>query len=274
VIFTVYSQNPLPAALFCHLAEIPLRLAHCRENPYHLLTHWVKETEPEETIRHEVRRQLDLVAAIGCTVPDERIRFRVPRKERACALELLQSAGVNLGRPFIVIHPGVSAPSRQYAPEGYLRAASRLVREDGMQVVFSGSTGEVALVEHIRTGMQAPSFSLAGRLSLGELGGLIEQASLLLSNNTGPVHLAAALGTPVVDLYALTNPQHTPWGVPNRVLFHDVPCKFCYKSVCPEGHHNCLRLVSPREVVEAVRSLLAETGPHPVPAYSKARGDL
>ncbi|MEX2599096.1 MAG: glycosyltransferase family 9 protein, partial [Dehalococcoidia bacterium] len=67
--------------------------------------------------------------------------------------------------------------------------------------------------------------------------------------------IAAAVGTPVVDLYALTNPQHTPWQVPNRTLFHDVPCKNCYKSICPEGHHHCLRLVPPEAIVDAVRAL-------------------
>src|SRR5690606_5472988 len=55
--------------------------------------------------------------------------------------------------------------------------------------------------------------------------------------------------------YALTNPQHAPWGVPHRLLFHDVPCRFCYQSVCPEGHHECLRLVPPRLVADAARSL-------------------
>ncbi len=77
-----------------------------------------------------------------------------------------------------------------------------------------------------------------------------------MSNNTGPVHVAAAVGTPVVDLYALTNPQHTPWQVPNRVLNYDVPCKYCYKSVCPMGHHNCLQLVTPQSVVQAALELL------------------
>jgi ADP-heptose:LPS heptosyltransferase len=68
--------------------------------------------------------------------------------------------------------------------------------------------------------------------------------------------VAAAVGTPVVDLYALTNPQHTPWKVRNRVLFQDVPCRFCFKSSCPQGHHACLTGVRPEWVVEAVKSLL------------------
>jgi hypothetical protein len=75
-IFTVYSQNPLPAAMLCYLAGIPLRLAHCRENPYQLLTDWVGETEPESGIRHEVRRQLDLVESVGARTSDDRLSLR------------------------------------------------------------------------------------------------------------------------------------------------------------------------------------------------------
>ena len=91
---------------------------------------------------------------------------------------------------------------------------------------------------------------------LGELAALLSLAPVLITNNTGPAHVAAATGTPVVDLYALTNPQHTPWAVPSRVLFHDVPCKYCYKSVCPTGHHDCLRRVPPEAVAQAARELL------------------
>ena len=66
----------------------------------------------------------------------------------------------------------------------------------------------------------------------------------------------AALGTPVVDLYAQTNPQHTPWQVPSRVLFHEVPCRHCLRSECPQGHHACLEEVAPGAVAQAVRDLL------------------
>jgi lipopolysaccharide heptosyltransferase II len=258
VIFTVFSQNPLPAALFCYLADIPLRLAHCRENPYQLLSHWIKESEPEQGIRHEVQRQLDLAASIGCITRDPRLSFRVPGEARACMTRRLEHAGVNLNQPWLVLHPGVTAPSRQYNPGSFASAARQLVLEDGIQIVFSGNEAEIALVEHIRAAMGVPSVSFAGKQTLGELGALIELSPLLLANNTGPVHIAAALGTPVVDLYALTNPQHTPWQVPQRVLNQDVPCKYCYRSICPEGHHHCLELVRPQVVVEAVRSLLAQ----------------
>jgi lipopolysaccharide heptosyltransferase II len=259
VIFTVYSQNPLPSAMLCYLADIPLRLAHCRENPYQLLTDWVPDPEPDRLLRHEVRRQLDLVASIGCRATDERLRIHIPEGAGERVRDRLRAIGLDPSRPWIVIHPGATAPSRRYRPEGFAAAATRLARE-GDQILFTGGPAEIDLIEGIRRTMPARSFSLAGKLDLGELAALIVLAPLLIANNTGPVHVAAAVGTPVVDLYALTNPQHAPWAVPHRVLYQDVPCKYCYKSICPEGHHQCLRLVAPEAIVRSARELLAEAG--------------
>jgi ADP-heptose:LPS heptosyltransferase len=78
---------------------------------------------------------------------------------------------------------------------------------------------------------------------------------VLICNNSGPAHIAAALDTPVVVLYALTNPQHTPWQVASRVLNHDVPCRNCLRSVCPQGHHACLLRVEPEAVAHAALEL-------------------
>jgi lipopolysaccharide heptosyltransferase II len=258
VIFTVYSQNPLPAALLCYLADIPLRLGYCRENPYQLLTHWVPEVEPETCLRHEVRRQLDLVAAIGARIEDEHLRIEIPLRARA-TVDRLVAALIPEERPWVVVHPGATAASRRYPAEQFAAAAGRLVQDLGCEVVFTGTESERDLIEQIRQGMDAPSHSTAGALDVAELAALLARAPLLISNNTGTVHVAAAVGTPVVNLYALTNPQHRPWQVPHRVLFHDVSCKYCYKSVCPEGHHHCLRLVPPEAVVEAAEALLVET---------------
>jgi lipopolysaccharide heptosyltransferase II len=264
VIFTVYSQSPLPAALMCHLAGVPLRAAHCREKVYGLLTDRVPEPEPEQLVRHEVRRQLDLAAAVGATARDERMSVAIPPGARAQAARLLARAGVG-ERGWIAVHPGATAPSRRYPPEAYAAAVRGLV-ERGLQVVLTGTPDEVPLVEGIRAEAGSTTVSLAGLLDLPLLAAVIARAPLLLTNNTGPAHIAAALGTPVVDLYALTNPQHTPWMVPARVLSHDVECRWCYSSVCPLGHHDCLRLVSPTSVVEAVLDLLRETSASVTPA--------
>jgi lipopolysaccharide heptosyltransferase II len=257
VIFTTYSQSPLPAAMLCHLAGIPLRLACCRENPYQMLSDWVPETEPWQPPRHEVRRQLDLVATVGGRTAEERLSFAVQPADLDWAKRRLAQIGIDLEKPWLLMHPGATAASRRYPPEHWASALG-LLAADGLPTVFTGSGDECMLVDDIRLQAGVPAHSLAGAATLGQLGALISLAAVMVSNNTGPAHIAAALGTPLVDLYALTNPQHTPWQTPSRVLFHDVPCRDCYKSICPMGHHDCLRKVAPARVADAVRGLLAE----------------
>jgi lipopolysaccharide heptosyltransferase II len=259
VVFTVYSQNPLPAALLCYLADIPRRLAHCHENPYQLLTDWVLDPEPAGGVRHEVRRQLDLVAAVGATAADERLSLAVPPPARARVSRLLHARGLDR-RPWVLLHPGATAPSRRYPPEHFAEAARALAQATGCAVVLTGTDDEQALLDTMAAMIGVDAVALTG-LPLADFAALVEAAPLLVSNNSGPVHVAAAVGTAVVDLYALTNPQHTPWDVPHRVLFHDVPCKYCYKSVCPAGHHDCLRRVPPKAVAEAALSLLPSDWP-------------
>ncbi len=258
VIFTSYSQSALPAAMLCFLAGIPLRLAYSRENPYGLLSDRVPDPEPELLIKHEVRRQLDLVAEVGSTTMETGLSFAVQRADLAVVRQILRDEGIDPDQPWLLLHPGATAAARRYPPAQWAGVVRLLSRDPACPLVLTGSEAEMALVDDICRASQAagPVIKLAGCLSLGQLGAAISLARLVVSNNTGPAHLAAALGTPVVDLYALTNPQHTPWRVAHRTLFHDVPCRFCYKSVCPEGHHDCMRKLAPARVAAAVRSLL------------------
>jgi lipopolysaccharide heptosyltransferase II len=269
VIFTTYTQSALPAALLCHLAGIPLRLAHCRENPYHLLSDWIPDPEPGRTVRHEVQRQLALVQRVGCTAVDLGLSF-VPRAaDHAAADTCLNEVGIHCciehGERFVLLHPGASAASRRYPPGHWAQAIALLWAQTGLPLVLSGSAADIPLVEAIRTRAGVPTLSLAGKLGLGELGAVLQRAAVAVTNNSGAAHIAAAVGTPLVDLYALTNPQHTPWGVRSRVLFHDVPCRFCFKSTCPQGHHDCLAGVAPARVAAAVLDLLDGGAPAAAP---------
>ncbi|MEN3112746.1 glycosyltransferase family 9 protein [Uliginosibacterium paludis] len=257
IIFTVCTQSPLPAAMLCMMAGIPLRLAHCRENPYALLSDWVPDHEVvEHGMRHEVARQLALVARVGMQTPSNRLRFAFAADDEASLKQLMAAEGLGPAADYFVVHVGASAASRRYPAALFGAAANLIAARSGALAVFTGSSAEAPLIETARCAMGTPAHSLAGRLRLGELGALLAGARVLVSNNSGPVHMAAALGTPVVDLYALTNPQHTPWEVPAVVLNEDVPCRNCLRSECPEGHHRCLSEVRPRRVADAALALM------------------
>jgi ADP-heptose:LPS heptosyltransferase len=258
IIFTVCTQSALPAALLCRMAGIPLALAHVRERAYGLLSDEIHDADRIRLgMRHEVRRQLDLVAHVGMQAADERLRFLLRDEDRRAAGDALRQAGVPDGQSYVLVHPGASAASRRYPPAAYAAAAD-LLQRDGTRVVFCAGPNEGDLLAEARAAMRGACIALPPPPSLGALGALVDGARVLVANNSGPVHLAAALGTPVVDLYALTNPQHTPWQVPARVLSHDVPCRNCQQSVCAEVHHGCLRGIEPRQIAGAASELMQE----------------
>lgn len=257
VIFTVCTQSALPMALVALQAGIPLRLAHGRENPYHLLSDWVRDAEvPGEGMRHEVQRQLDLLAAIGVRPPtDDGLRLALRAADQAALKHKLAQAGMDPAAPYFVVHPGASAPSRRWPAERFAQAAQAVARAGGGHAVVVGGTAEAALVQAaLPAGV--PATALVGGLSLGELAALIAGATVTLCNNSGPAHIAAALRAPVVVLYALTNPQHTPWRTSARVLSHDVPCRNCLRSVCPMGHHACLLGVPAEAAADAALQVM------------------
>jgi len=163
----------------------------------------------------------------------------------------------------VVVHPGCSMPARTYPWEMYVEVIDLLVTQTGATVLLTGAEDERELVERIVSNLQEESrrhiCTFAGMLPFAELCALIEAADLTITNNTGPMHISAAVNTPVVALFALTNPpeQWGPWQVPHRLLNVDVPCRICYSRICPY-QHECLRLVTPEMVVMAATDLLKE----------------
>jgi lipopolysaccharide heptosyltransferase II len=217
VIFTVYSQNPLPTVMLAYLAGIPKRLAYCRENPYQLLTDWIPDQEPYRLIKHQVRRDLDLVATIGATTTLDRMQLTTNEQVKKDVLKNLIGLGMDTSKRWIILHPGVSEPKRAYPIEKWVASGRELIN-NGYQLVLSGIESEKQLCHDIQQQLGASCWNAAGLFSLVEFVQFISLCPLVVSVNTGTVHIAAAVGTPVVVLYAMTNPQHTPWKVPNRVL--------------------------------------------------------
>jgi lipopolysaccharide heptosyltransferase II len=255
VIFTSFRQSPLPAAYLCYLAGIPLRLAASIDGPGSLLTS--RHRHPDRMM-HEVERGLDLVRAVGFTTDEDGLVLRVPADARDWAR---QWAADTVRRPLVVVHPGCTMPARTYPWDQYAAVIDLLVTELGASIALTGSDAEQDLVERIIARLRPESrqfvHPFAGNLPFGHFCALIEEADLTVTNNTGPMHVAAAIKTPVVALFALTNPpeQWRPWQVAHRLLNHEVPCRLCYSRICPVGHQ-CLRLITPDMVIDAASELL------------------
>ncbi len=257
IIFTSYHQSPLPSAYLCYLADIPLRAATSVDGPGSLLT--TRRKYPD-TIIHEVEHNLNLVRVLGMDTDERDLVLRVPDDAQHEIAHLLDNHATH--RPLVVVHPGCTMPARTYPWEMYVEVINLLVEQLGAFVVVTGAHDERPLVEQIlgqvRTENRDATLVMAGTLPFPQFCALIQAADLTITNNTGPMHVSAAVKTPVIALFALTNPpeQWGPWHVLHRQMYHDVPCRICYSRICPY-QHECLRLVSPQMVVDASVELLA-----------------
>src|SRR5437588_876777 len=131
VIFTVYSQNPLPTAMLAYMAGIPKVLAYCRENPYSLLTDWLPDEEPYRFIRHQVRRDLELVKSIGAVPSCENLCLQISDISDT----VTQKLEIEIDRPWLILHAGVSEAKRQYPFDLWIETAQKLIREKNYHVL-------------------------------------------------------------------------------------------------------------------------------------------
>jgi len=255
VIFTSFRESALPAALVCRLAGIPLRAAWCREDPSGLLTHWISDPEPGAMVRHPVQRQLDLARHLGAEVADKRMSFLPLDHDMAAVRMRLRAVGIDPSSRWLALHPGAGAQARRYPRHQWSRLLQALAERLGCPLALIGAPHELALIDAIDLPPGAHVHSLVGQLGIGELGALLAQASLLVSSNPGTAQLAAAVGTPLVDLGALTDAGQTPWRVPGRVPRGDGEDDSQHNACA----HDQLETLAPARVVDAVCSLLKQT---------------
>jgi len=251
LIFTSFSQTPHVPAYLCYLAGIPLRAGSSKEFAGTTLTTQV-DSAPD-TI-HQVERNLRLVEAVGFPVRVRDLQVRVPREAKTTVPALLRRAGLDPESPYFLLHPGASAAARRYSPERFGEIA-RLLMVHGRQVLITGMAREQEVVDVVAARAPGAGVLLDGT-SLVEYAALMESAALVICGNTLPLHLADALRTPVVGLYAGTDyeEQWMPRRTPCTLLRRPTTCYPCYLFTCPIGQP-CLDY-DPLDVVAAAQDLL------------------
>ena len=242
IVLTSFHQSALPTALLLRLAGVPTIAAVSEDYPGSLVD--VRHRGDDDV--HEVERALSLVATLGYQLPagdDGRLRIRGTSTENPA------SKGAH-----IVVHPGASVPARTWPAEKHAALVEALVGA-GRRVVVTGGPGERRLTAYVAgTG----ALDLGGKTTLAELAELLAGGAAVVVGNSGPAHLAAAVGTPVVSLFAPVVPavRWRPWLVPHILLGdQNAPCAGTRARMCPVPGHPCLETVSVADVVAAVEAL-------------------
>ncbi len=188
-------------------------------------------------------------------------RLTVTGDDREAVMRSLEGAGIARGERFLVVHAGAKRPANRWMEDRFARVADEVQGRYGIRVVLTGGAPERELVERIRNMMRTRPAVLCGELSLLQIAALLEEACLYIGNDTGPMHLAAAMGTPAVAIFSARDlpGQWHPFGSGHVVLRKDVPCSPCFLDVCDRGLP-CLERIEVDEVLRAVERQLSRIG--------------
>ena len=255
IILTSFKQTPHPAGYACYLAGIPLRLGESKEWGGGVLTDEASSA-PDEL--HQVERNLRLIEHVGFRVEDRSLSVHVPEEARGAAAGMLEARGVAPGARYILLNPWASAQARIYPTDRFAVAARLLSGETGWPVVLTGTEVDRSRGDELVAALDGRGVDLVGATGLSELAALVEDARLVLTNNTSTMHLLDALRTPGVVLFSGTEleEQWRPRHAPHRLLRRETSCSPCYAFTCPYNLE-CLDIPT-EEVAEAGLSLLAE----------------
>jgi lipopolysaccharide heptosyltransferase II len=247
--------NSFGSALLFSLARIPERWGYARDGRELLLTRAVRNANPD-TPRHQVRYYLDLVSGLGLKTVTPKLRLRVPEEKRDEARKLLENLGFDERQPLLVLSPGAAyGPAKRWPASRFSELASLFQKRKGAAVLVIGSAAESDLAAAISSTLTPRPIDLTGKTNLAQLVGLISRAHLFVSNDSGPMHLANAIGVPVVGIFGPTDPAVTgPFEPPAAVVKKEVPCWPCYYRKCPYDHR-CMIRIDAEDAYKAAEAL-------------------
>jgi heptosyltransferase-2 len=253
-------QNAFDAALLAFLAGIPKRMGYNRDGRRFLLTHPVAFDTHARSLHH-IDYYLNLDRRAGFEAVPEMPWIFLDLEERLKARGMLAS----LKRPIVAINPGAAyGSSKRWHPGRFAEVAEGVMQELGGSVVLLGGPKEIGIADEILRSMDSSPITsvsllnLAGRISLRELAAVISECDVMVTNDSGPMHIGYAVGTPVVAIFGSTSPEHTgPAGASDIVLRKPVACAPCFERECRKKELECMERITSPEVFDAVKKLVS-----------------
>ena len=235
------------AALFVYLSRIPERIGYSHSLRNLLLTRIVK---PPKSSFHAIDLFLNIVLSLGVEPARKEPYLAFSPEANAWAGRFLEERGVNEGELLIGINPGAFKQSKRWPEPRYAELCDMIIKKFGAKVIIFQGAGEDKIVGRITSLMTDKA--IIAKTSIKELAALSRRCKLLVGNDTGPMHVAAASGTPVITLFGPADPERSrPWGRDHIVIKKDLPCSPCSRIVCEEL--NCMKSITVEDVFQAVR---------------------
>jgi heptosyltransferase-2 len=263
----VLFQNAFESALLAWCARIPLRIGYARDGRSLLLSHAVP-IDPEVRLTHQAYYYLGVLAGVGLLEPQPwkaggplpACHLEVRESDREAARSLLRTHGVEAGETLIGLNPGASyGGAKRWLPDRFAEVADQLAGKYGARIVIFGSGAELPITRRVAETMKSPSVNLAGQTTLGQLMGLIKECALLVTNDSGPMHLAAALSVPQVAIFGSTSDVATgPLSDVARVVRVPAECSPCFLRECPTDFR-CMTGITVGMIMEAAEQKLRES---------------
>ncbi len=218
---------------------------------------------------HSVEYYLQAIKDIGLKVNVHAPTLVCASDDEQYAHELFVDHGIDREEQLVMIHPGSRWEAKSWLPERFAAVADTIQVSRSTRVVFAGSEQERARVKYIQAQMSTTSVSIVGQTTVLQLAAVMKRCVLFLGNDNGPMHMAAALGLPVVALFGPTNPKiWGPWGKGHRVFFKDIDCRSCFLPGCHLGSQSCMAQISVDEVMDAIDGYLMSKTRRDNPLYA------
>jgi heptosyltransferase-2 len=250
-------QNAIEAALIAFMAGIPNRIGFDTDARRLLLTHPVRCTQAIKLI-HQTGYYLKILEGAGLAVGTQTLELNLGKAARQEAGRILAAHGIMSDRRVVGLNPSATfGPAKQWFPERYAALGDRLSQSLDAAIMIFGGPSDLDLGQRITQMMEMPAIDLSGRTSLGEAMALIDRCDAFVTNDSGLMHVGAALNTPLVAIFGSTNFTTTsPYSPTSRIVRVPIECSPCMQPVCPLGHHNCMKRVSVGMVFDALEGLL------------------
>jgi len=245
--------------LICFLAGIPKRIGYARGKADFLLTDRMEYTKKAGE-KHEAEYSLDVLRHLGIEPEFSNPVIYVQAEDEKKAGEILRGLGVKQGERFAILHPGASCKSKMWSPENFAKIGDALIESLKIKVMINLAPDQAVLGEKVIGIMGNKPIFFCDPTSLGELAALFKKSSLVISNDSGPVHIAAAVGTPVISIFGrnqkgLSPARWRPLGDKAIAIHKDVGCIDCLAHDCRKGFL-CLKAISAEEVFKEAKRFL------------------